>query len=133
MDWAAIVSYIFGATGFAGMTLKFWLDRNKQIDAQAIAERDQRHAQELSDEVQATKILQIELERQASRIDKVERDHAACMQSHIEEARRTGMLEGRVTEQSATIAQQAATIAAQNTTIAELKATLETYTKRPAA
>lgn len=131
LDWQVLLNILTGG-GFLAVVFKFFLDRKKLQDAQLLAERQQQAALELADEVQATKTLQVEIERLVVRTEKLETALAGCMQGHIDEARKSGMLEGRVNEQSVTIAQQSQLIAQQNTTIAELKASLEAFTKKAA-
>lgn len=129
MDWGSLIGYVFGGTGLIAVVIRALLDRRRQSDAQLLAERAQANAQQLAEEVQATKTLQEEIARLTSRIEKLEAAHADCMQGHIEEARRSGSMEGRITEQSATIAQQSALIAQQSATIAKLQADLDTATQ----
>ncbi len=122
--WSTVLTVVLSALGAGGLAAtgtKFWLERNKQEDAQKIAE-----------EVQATKTLEAEIARQGLRIDKLESANADCMKGHVEEARKSSFNEGQIAQLSKTVESQSLLIAQQNTTIADLKAALESYTKKVA-
>lgn len=119
MEWLDLVATAISGSGITALGMQFWLNRKKQD-----------YQQRLDEEKQATETLQKELERQNLRIDKLEAAHAKCMEGHIEEARKSGMLEGRINEQSKKIESQSAIIADQNAKIAKLTTELESYTKK---
>lgn len=117
-NWLDLVATAISGSGITALGMKFWLDRKKQD-----------YEQRLGEEKQATETLQGELARMGLRIDKLEAAHADCMKGHIEEARKSGMLEGRIVELSNKSDRQEAVITQQNVTIAKLQSDLESYTK----